>query len=456
MIEFITLFLGLFTGVQEVRLLAAPEVASVELRLDGEAVGAVSGEPWSLGVDFGSRLVPHETEAVAFDGEGAELGRSAQSINLPRPPAEARLVLDRDADGRPMAVRASWQSVGGGAPNAIRVTLDGEPLEAADPARVALPALDLATIHWLQADFEFPTGDVARAQITFGGQYADEASGDLTAVTVELEGKARRYDRRDFQGLFRGADGALDVVGVERGHIELIVVRGDGVAAALEQIEGQFAEGAGASVSTGTPGVSDGIGGLRSTASANVSERMQRALTIEGEHQLRVLLPRSRKVATGAVKLEIFPTSPVIGPEDGGLYWATTLPVNPLGADSSQRLADAVAVAGFRAAAGNHRRAVILILGPNLQETSHYEPAQARDYLRALGVPLEVWRLGEPTPETERWGDAHDVSDFHRLRRAKTDLEKRLDRQAIVWVSGSHLPGEIRLTESAKGVRLVR
>ena len=47
MIEFVTLFLGLFTGVQEVRLLAAPEVASIELRLDGEAVRdamlAVSG-----------------------------------------------------------------------------------------------------------------------------------------------------------------------------------------------------------------------------------------------------------------------------------------------------------------------------------------------------------------------------------------------------------------------------
>ena len=46
MIAFVTLFLGLVTGQQVVEVAVSGPVVTVELRLDGELVRTVSGEPW--------------------------------------------------------------------------------------------------------------------------------------------------------------------------------------------------------------------------------------------------------------------------------------------------------------------------------------------------------------------------------------------------------------------------
>ncbi len=82
MIEILTLFLGLYHGVQTVELEVGEPVAAVELRLDGEAAGTLSGPPWKLAVDLGPELTPHELIAVARDAEGRELGRARRWVNL--------------------------------------------------------------------------------------------------------------------------------------------------------------------------------------------------------------------------------------------------------------------------------------------------------------------------------------------------------------------------------------
>ncbi len=49
MIHFLTLFLGLLTGPQNISIaVSSPDVASVELRLDGESCGIDYDAPWTL------------------------------------------------------------------------------------------------------------------------------------------------------------------------------------------------------------------------------------------------------------------------------------------------------------------------------------------------------------------------------------------------------------------------
>ena len=74
MLTFLTLFLGLVSGVRRVDLAVGDAVATVEVRLDGRAVGLLKAAPWSLNVDFGDPPKPHELSAVAFDADGKEVG----------------------------------------------------------------------------------------------------------------------------------------------------------------------------------------------------------------------------------------------------------------------------------------------------------------------------------------------------------------------------------------------
>ena len=141
MIKFATLFLGLVVGSHEVELMVDANVAAVELRLDGDAVGRVDGEPWVVKVDFGRELAPARLEAIAYDASGNQIARAAQAINRPRPRAEAQLLLERDEQGRTSSVRLAWQSSEEDAPSEIVVTLDDERLTPARgrPLRAAAP-----------------------------------------------------------------------------------------------------------------------------------------------------------------------------------------------------------------------------------------------------------------------------------------------------------------------------
>ena len=85
MIAFLTLFLGLVTGVQPVEFTVTdPQVVRMELRLDGRTIGVLQRSPWQLNCDFGPALVPHELVAVGFNSAGVPVGRAQQWINMPR------------------------------------------------------------------------------------------------------------------------------------------------------------------------------------------------------------------------------------------------------------------------------------------------------------------------------------------------------------------------------------
>jgi hypothetical protein len=99
-----------------------------------------------------------------------------------------------------------------------------------------------------------------------------------------------------------------------------------------------------------------------------------------------------------------------------------------------------VAVAGVTAASGNRRRGVLLVLGPESEDSSDATPATARRYLAALGVPLFVWSPDPATARNSPWGEARLVSTPGPMSRATNRIFRELERQRIVWVEGKHLP----------------
>jgi hypothetical protein len=66
-IAFLTLFLGLISGKQEVAVAVHGPVSAVELLLDGTAVAHLGRPPWSTRVDLGPQLEPHELVARALE-----------------------------------------------------------------------------------------------------------------------------------------------------------------------------------------------------------------------------------------------------------------------------------------------------------------------------------------------------------------------------------------------------
>src|SRR5450759_4004636 len=143
MITFVTLLLGLTTGVWPIEVVVGPGVAAVELRLDGRTVATLTQAPWKASVNLGPEPEPHELLAIGRDASGAEVVRARQMVNMPRPPAEASLILLPGSGGRARRARLSWQSALGMPPERIAVTFDGRPVPLEPSREIALPDRNL-------------------------------------------------------------------------------------------------------------------------------------------------------------------------------------------------------------------------------------------------------------------------------------------------------------------------
>ena len=126
MIRFLAPLLGIVAGVHPLPLELSPEIAVVEVLLDGAIVGRVGRDEAPLSVDLGAGPRTHRIEAIAYRADGSEAGRVREWVNLPAIPeiatgpprtpvpivvAEGRLdsaALNGAirADGRPVAPQA--------------------------------------------------------------------------------------------------------------------------------------------------------------------------------------------------------------------------------------------------------------------------------------------------------------------------------------------------------------
>ncbi len=441
MIAFATLFLGLMVGARPVTVIVGDTVKAVALELDGRPAGRLTDAPWTATVDFGAEFTPHELVARAFDGKGDEVAVARQWINLPRPPAEVEVVLERDAQGRAAAARLAWESVLGVKPESVAVTFDGKPLSMGEGQRVAVPGYEPSTTHVLTVSLDYGNGVRTRNDVVLGGGSAGEAKTELTAVPV-LARKPKAPKREEVQGRFRKGSQRLAVVAVERGPAEVIVVRD------LDSTEAQriYRSLRGARSSAGWLGMPGGAG--YSTPQT----------TLEPEDRFRILWPVARQVVDRGISNDLFDGSRTFSGWMGDFRFLLTRVDYPESTAKPRRFADAVALGGLRAFATYSRRAVVLVVGSRLPDESRYEPGAVRRYLDRLHVPLYVWSLTEPArrpPEAAVWGEMEDVSSLSGLERAVDKLKKEVDRQSIVWLEGRHLPQDITLERGEDGLELV-
>jgi hypothetical protein len=431
MIAFVTLLLGLISGVYPIEVKVGGPVAAVEMTLDGAAAGRVTGPPWLVRVDLGRDLRPHRLVARALDAQGAEISRVEQWLNLPRPPAEVEVVLEKGPDGIPRAAVLTWQSVSGVKPASLGLTLDDRPLIVGPDGRTTLPATDLKELHVITAEVWFPPGQLARRDVVFGGQYGSEVSAELTAVPVRLTGGGPLPPAEKLAGWFTAGGQPVAADAVEEGPGKVAAV----------------------CVPTGTE-ILDKLVPPRKRTTALQTFRTEMRLGLEDRFHFLSL--SSTPFRGSPVPAELFQMSLPLTPADGGVFWFLTDKRMARDPKGSPRIADAVAVAGLQAAAENHRRAVVLVLGRDVEDSSRHDPATVRRYLESIHVPLFVWSLyGTDTRMARDWGPVEDISAIPRLSDAVRRLRTELDRQRIVWLDGRHLPATVALTAEAKGVEIV-
>jgi hypothetical protein len=430
MIAFVTLLLGLISGVYPIEVTVGGSVTAVEYRLDGVLAARRDGPPWIAPVDLGSELRPRELTVVALDAGGQEIARASQWLNLPRPPAEVEIVLEKAAEGAPRAAQLAWQSVNGVKPASVGLTLDGEPLKVDANGRALLPKADLKTLHVLTAELWFPPGLLARKDVAFGGEYGSEVSTELTAVPVRLRSGAALPALEGLQAWFTAAGQPATAVAVEDGPGKAIVVR--------------------------VPSSHEVLDKLVTPLRRPTLPALRPAMPLGDEDRVRFLSLSSNAFRSSKIPSELFDISGELSSADGGLFWllsSSRLLKEAHG--PALRIADAVAVAGLQAAADNRRRAVVLVLGGSVTDSSHYRPEAVRRYLDSVHVPLFVWNLyGAQTPAARAWGGGEDVSTLEKLEQAVDRLRTALDSQRIVWLEGRHLPQSIALTPAARGVEL--
>jgi hypothetical protein len=415
MVEFVTLFLRLTMGLQMVEVVVDhPRVDHVTFEMDGEVVAQVDQPPWKAECDFGSRPKPTLLEAFAFDEDGRLLESARQMVNVPQPSVEVRLVLERDDEGLPVAVRVISESHDLARPAEIVVMMGGRLLRPAGENRFVIPPVDVAMRHLVVADVEFPGGTVVQSVMAFGGSWGSQASIEVTAVAIERDDDLVVPTPDDLEGCLTARSKPVAPLAVERGGYRMYVVKSATAAVALRQFH---------------------LVRPRIEASGD-------AETAEFRDDGFVLVS-SRPLSETTAPVNVYPRSKALTFDDEGLVWvAKALNINaPLRAQH-ELLGEAVATAGLHAAGTGSPRMVVLFLHANDPEMGRLSIAGARRFLDDLGVPLEVVSVVEDTPDV---GPASRVRDTRELERLERRFEERLDRQLIVWVEGIHLPTDIEV-----------
>jgi hypothetical protein len=417
MITFLTLFLGLTTGIWPVEVAVGPGVVAVELRLDGRAVATLAHSPWRASVDLGPEPEPHELLAIGRDAAGAEVARARQMVNMPRSPAEASLVLLPGSGGRGRRARLTWQSALRMPPERIAVTFDGQPIPLEPSREIVLPEYVPEQIHFLSAELDFPDNLVASAEIIFGGRDVDETRTELTGIPALFTG-ARRTPA-DLDGAFLADGKPARVSAVEEGPGDIVVVRDEEARMPLVQLRFTLALG----------------------------------LDLRPGQRVRFCWPVTIPTDEASESYDVFMRSGDLVAKSGGLLRLLTVQNAPA-VSTKPRFADAISVAARSASGRNRARAVLFLYGGS-PDSSRLAPEVVRRYLAKLRVPLYVWAVDAPSArKAERWGKVALVRNYPDFLAAGRTLLDDVAAQRIVWVDGLHLPQTITLSPKASGIRI--
>jgi hypothetical protein len=436
-IRFLTLFVGLVVGHQNVELAVSGPADRVELRVNGSLVGAKNGEPWVVRCDFGREPHPGRLEALALDGRGRVIGTDLQWINLPAARAEASIVPKVDQrEGRVVSARLTWTSPEFENPRSLRVTLNGRELTVTAPYVIDLRSAGPDQVQVLTAEFVFSSEVQLRRELVFGKGFAGNYTSGLTALPVSLDDIDVLPPAAEMEGWFLGSGEPLRVAGVERERSQLVVVSDPTTQSLLEDLYRERKR--------------EGKRGRRRGGGPRLLDEL------DEDVEIWVLIPEPFLPDDRLQATLLFPIGkkPVPGPE--GLLKAVLASRQDRVIGAGLMLGDGVAMAAIRAAGGNQRRMVLLLLGPEREDISRVRPTAARRFLHDLHVPLVVWDLtGERSSPPAGWQPDREIRGLEDLRRATRRLRYALDQQRIVWVGGRHLPQRLELGPGAEGITLL-
>ena len=158
-------------------------------------------------------------------------------------------------------------------------------------------------------------------------------------------------------------------------------------------------------------------------------------IRLDYDTSMRMLWPIPQKFADAHSASLLFEATTDVDATRLSLGGFLTHAYNGRYVETPLQLADAVAVAGIRVISETRRRAVVLVLG-NQKDQSRHDPAAVRRYLADIGVPFFVWSLNGPHPE---WDEVEDISTPMGLQSAAQSLRKTLAAQRIAWVEADPL-----------------
>ncbi|HSY52015.1 MAG TPA: hypothetical protein VLC46_24645 [Thermoanaerobaculia bacterium] len=410
---FLSLFLGLISGPQSVELQVGPAIKSVRILLDGRQVAEMKQAPWQATVDFGPSIVPGDLVAIGYDGRGQEMARAEQAVNLPRPLAEFVIALKSDGKGMQVSAELRWEHLLGAKPVRSSLTVDGKSIPLDQTFHGRLPRLSMDRPHLIAAEMRFAGGIVSRRELVVGGAVGYVADSELTPVGVRQWTSAPPATLGD---CFASAGSPVRASAIENSPALVIFILDPDPTEAIRMLNPRTSPGA------------IGLGPFDA----------QHDASLDSGTWMRVLWPVGEPFkSTSNAPALLFPPSTDVAAGDAGLVWLLSRSYgdNRVKDDTPRRAADAVGVAGLNAITGSHRRAVVLVLSP-FKDTSTHSGASIRTYLASIGVPLFVWSPAGPRPELEEeWGHIQDVSSLPKLRVAAGLLRAELSTQRVAWVA---------------------
>lgn len=404
---FLTVFLGLISGLQPVHLRVDATVKSVKLTLDGREVARLTQAPWRTTVDFGQTIEPAELVAIGYDERGEEVGRVSQILNLARPIAEAQILV-HDADGLPAYVDLVGHHLQFAKPTTGSVRVDGVKVKVSG-LRARLPQLDWTRSHVISAELNFQDGSVARSELVLNGGYSEAVGSQLSPAFVKTESAST-----DIKDCVFADDTKLRVSAVERNSALIIFVLDPNRAGARRIFD-------------------------RWRPFMNPALRNE--TTLPANMVARVVWPIAEYFTEkGGGTSILFQHTDDISVSKAGLMWLLSLYPDDHPTDNHPRqFADAIAVGAVQTFMPPRPGAVVYVLS-DTPDKSHHRPAQVRPYLDAIHVPLFVWSLEGARPDLAfSWGEVVDISTPERFRTAIDTLKRTVEAERVAWVAADPL-----------------
>jgi hypothetical protein len=420
--EILTYPAGVLVGILAVTVDLGGTPSPAVLRLDGRPVCALVAKVSTCEVDLGPMPHPHVLDAVRFDDEGRVLDRVARPVNVPGRGGAHLSILDECSDEtRTCTVRFAWVHPDRKAPRAALLAVDGEPRPIPQSGTVEVP-YDRGRGHVVTLELDFGDEDRSVASQVVGPFRHDSTEVALQTTPVAWAGAPRGLEERLRR---RG----VAVEAVEKGEAEVTFVVQRGALSRLASLTSRET----ASLSRLLPGVA-----LVTVVPAGNpgGSRFPRHTVLRGDPNARPRLPKDGLRS---------PLSPY-GPDylrgnvlDPGSFAADdwlkelfgVLRTSPTG---SPRTADAVAAAGFSIGGVPRRRALVLILGDEV-DASAFAPSAVRAYLEEIAVPLLVWDVARTRAQPHGWPGAVPIAGRSALALALGDVQRLLDGQVVVWAS---------------------